>query len=61
MKNKYVKMGKKVIETKETDALFKYLWEEMPEAIEKLGADTDYENDFGKVTHRFTQGKLIKL
>lgn len=57
----YVKMGNKVIETKETDRLFKYLWENCPDDIEKLGADTDDENNFGEVTHLFTCGELHKL
>lgn len=57
----YVKLGKRIIETKETDRLFGWLWEFNPNEIEILGADTDYENDFGEVTHRFMNGELIKL
>ena len=57
----YVKMRRMVIETKETDGLFKHLWETAPNLMESHGAETDYENDFGKVTHKFVNGKLIKL
>jgi hypothetical protein len=57
----YVKIGKKVIETKEGDALFAWLWCFKADEIEKLGADTDFENDFGGITHRFEDGNLIKL
>ena len=57
----YVKIRNKVIETKEGDALFKYLWSVSPHSMEKYGAETDYENDFGEITHRFADGKLVKL
>ena len=57
----YVKMNKMVIETKETERLFNHLWETAPNMIEKYGAHTDDENNFGKVTHKFAKAKLIKL
>jgi hypothetical protein len=57
----YVKIGKKIIETKEADALFTWLWCFTPDEIEILGADTDFENEFGEVTHKFRDGELIKL
>jgi hypothetical protein len=57
----YVKLRNKVIETTEGDALFKHLWEAVPHSMEKYGAETDTENDFGKVTHKFENGRLIKL
>jgi hypothetical protein len=57
----YVKFKKHVIVTMDGEGLFKYLWEKMPLTMEKHGADTDYENDFGEITHSFANGKLLKL
>lgn len=56
----YVKIGDKVIQVheKETDDLFKYLWEY--DDVEGKGAETDDENNFGEVTHYFSDMKLYK-
>lgn len=57
----YVKTGKMVIEVGEqdTDSLFGYLWEHT--SIEKDGADTDDENNFGEITHEFYENQLVKV
>lgn len=57
----YVKFGTKVIVTMEGDALFKHLWEITPFQMEKHGAETDTENNFGEITHSFVNGKMHKL
>lgn len=57
----YVKFQSKVIVTMEGDALFKYLWDNRPLTMEKYGADTDFENNFGEITHSFVNGKMLKL
>jgi hypothetical protein len=57
----YVKTGNMVIEVgeKDTDSLFGYLWEFA--SIEKDGADTDFENNFGEITHEFYDNQLVRV
>jgi hypothetical protein len=57
----YVKQGSKIIEVRcnEVDELFSVLWEHND--VEKEGADTDFENEFGPLTHYYTNGFLIPV
>ena len=57
----FIKIGKKVIVTMEGDACFAWLWCFTPDEIERCGAETDTENDFGEITHSFVNGELLKL
>jgi hypothetical protein len=59
----YVLFTNKVIkvEEKETDALFDHLWNEHWDSMVIYGAATDFENDFGPITHTWNDGKLKEV
>lgn len=58
----YVLFTNKVIEVEEneTDALFGHLWDEHFESMVMYGAETDFENEFGEITHTFDGKTLVK-